>query len=225
MTKVWPHQIKVVIFDCDGTLTDTEWAYGWVHEQLTGSKLTWDLRPLLMGVSAVETCAILIERYHLDVTVDELVKRRTALLQQCWHDIRLMPGADEITDRLTARGIPFCVATASRNFANKAATRPEFFAKFHHAITGNDIQRGKPNPDIFLLAASRWGDIAPAQALVFEDSPVGIKTANNAGMPSVFVPDPEMPDPRGSLAEADAVPTLTIKSLLDFDFDLFDWSI
>jgi pseudouridine-5'-monophosphatase len=82
----------------------------------------------------------------------------------------------------------------------------------------------KPHPEIFLLAAARWGDIRPEQALVFEDSPVGIKTANNAAMPAVFVPDPDMPDQQGALAELGAVPTVTIKSLLDFDFDLFDWA-
>jgi pseudouridine-5'-monophosphatase len=177
-----------------------------------------------MGKSAVDTCKILIDHYRLDTTVSELVERRTELLRQCWHEIRLLPGADEITDRLAARRISFCIATSSRQFATKAAARPEFFAKFHHAITGNDIQHGKPNPDIFLLAAARWGDIKPEQALVFEDSPVGIKTANNAGMPAVFVPDSEMEDRQGALAEVGAVPTVTIKSLLDFDFDQFDWA-
>jgi pseudouridine-5'-monophosphatase len=196
--------------------------YAWVNEQLTGCKPTWALKPLLMGKSAVDTCKILIDHDHLDTTVNELAERRTELLRECWHDIRLLTGADEITDRLAARGISFCITTSSRQFATKAAARPEFFAKFYHAIIGNDIQHGKPNPDIFLLAAARWGDIKPEQARVFEDSPVGIKRANNAGMPAVFVPDPEMEDQQGALAEVGAVPTVTIKSLLDFD--QFDWA-
>ena len=53
MTFVWPTPIKAVIFDNDGTLLDTEWAYTWVHKEITGHELDWELKPQLMGKNAI----------------------------------------------------------------------------------------------------------------------------------------------------------------------------
>jgi pseudouridine-5'-monophosphatase len=225
MAKVWPHPIKAVIFDNDGTLMDTEWAYSWVHEQLTGHKLDWDLKPRLMSKNALETCQIMVEYYHMDITPEELVVKRTELVSQCWKDIRLLPGALELVTELEKRNIPLCIATSSRKtqFEKKAANVRDFVARFHHVITGSDITKGKPDPEIFLTALSKFEGVRPEEALVFEDAPIGAKGATNAGMPVVLVPDKEM-NVEQAIAEQDLVPTIILPSLAEFNFELFDWN-
>ncbi|OHT09574.1 Pseudouridine-5'-monophosphatase [Tritrichomonas foetus] len=226
MTKIWPTPIKAIIFDNDGTLVDTEWAYSWAHKQITGEELSWDLKPQLMGKSSIETCVFLINHYHLDIKPEDLVVKRTDMLTDCWKKVELLPGADQITSEFHARGIPMSIATSSRRpvFEQKTENHQTLVHRMHHVVCGSEVKRGKPNPDIFQLCLQKFeSEIKPEETLVFEDSPLGVKAANEAGMPCVFVPDPNM-DVETSLSEAKAKATIIIKSLEDFDFNSFEWA-
>ena len=90
-------------------------------------------------------------------------------------------------------------------------------------VCGNEVQAGKPEPDLFLAALNKFEGIKPEEALVFEDSPLGILAANRGGMPSVFVPDPHV-DIEKSLMNEGASATYIIPSLHEFDFSKFIWS-
>jgi pseudouridine-5'-monophosphatase len=92
-----------------------------------------------------------------------------------------------------------------------------------HCTTGDDVSRGKPDPDLFLHALARWDGVRPDEVIVFEDSPLGVEAANRAGMPAVFVPDKQMVA-CGAFAGMTAKPVLTITSLEEFDFELFRWA-
>lgn len=225
MTKVWNHPIKAIIFDNDGTLMDTEWAYSWAHEQITGEKLTWDMKPLLMGKSTLETCQFLVERYHLDTTPEKLVEHRTKIVEQCWPKVQLLPGAEDLVNKLWEKKIPMSIATSSRRmvFNQKAQSHQDFVGKMHHIICGSDVTHGKPHPEIFIVALEKFENVKPEEALVFEDSPLGVKAANSAGIPCVFVPDENM-DAEAMLADQEAKALITIKSLKDFDFSQFEWA-
>lgn len=218
--------IKACIFDNDGTLLDTEWAYEWSHEQLTGHKLDTALKAKLMGKSSKETCEMVVKMYNLNETPEEFGVRRTALLDTCWHDIKLLPGAEALCRKLHEMGIKMGVATASRNhvFARKISGNEEFYKLFDPIICGNEVSRGKPAPDIFLAAMGKWENIKPEECIVFEDSPLGIKAANRAGMPSVFIPDPRL-NVQEVLAAEDALPTYIIPSLEKFDWNSFNWAV
>jgi pseudouridine-5'-monophosphatase len=80
-----------------------------------------------------------------------------------------------------------------------------------HVICRDEVEHGKPEPDLFLAAFHKWEGINPVNAIMFEDSPLGIAAANRAGIPTVFVPDPHV-DPVESLRESDAKPILALAS-------------
>ncbi|KAL1470039.1 hypothetical protein MTO96_040708 [Rhipicephalus appendiculatus] len=108
-------------------------------------------------------------------------------------------------------------STMPHAFALKMAHHRSVLSLFNHVlILGRDpeVKHGKPNPDIFLVAASKFYD-HPQPVLVFEDTPAGVTAALDAGMQVVMVPDPRMDQANRSRA------TLCIDSLVDFKPELF----
>jgi len=105
-------------------------------------------------------------------------------------------GVERLLRHLHAHGIPIAIATSShsRSFALKTARHDEIFSLFSTIVRGDDpeVKRGKPSPDIFQMASSRFPSppASPANVLVFEDAPNGIQAAKAAEMWAVMVPDP-----------------------------------
>lgn len=223
-SRVWPHQIHAVIFDNDGLLLDTEPIGAKVHEQLTGHHFEIDFRRKLMGLTAPDACKLIVEKFNLPYTWEEFSKMRDEILVKVFPTAELFAGAKELVQELIARKIPISVATSSSrtNFESKIVNHKEFFSQFNKITCGNEVSKGKPDPEIFLTSMKQLGFLKPENILVFEDAPSGVKAANNAGMAVVMVPDHELPV-QIALEEVDAHPTVILKSLKDFDFNAFDW--
>ena len=221
---LWDKPIKGVIFDNDGTLMDTEWVYSVAHKEMTGRDLEWSFKIHLMGKTPIEACRMTVEHYGLTEDPEVFCARRTELVEKYWPTIPMMPGAEALIKKLKEMGIRQSIATASnhKGFDMKSSGHRDIVAYMDHVICGDDVEKGKPEPDLFLAALHKWDGIAAENALVFEDSPLGIKAANRAGIPAIFIPDSHM-DAEAALKEYDAVPILTIKSLEDFPFDRFNW--
>lgn len=216
--------IKLIIFDNDGTLMNTEWVYGVAHKMCTGHELVWDLRLNLMGRTPHEASKIIIDHYGLNETPESLTERRTKIVYQYWPSIPLMPGAKAIVDEFKKRALKMTIATASYRpeFDLKASGHKDFVALMDHVICADDVKNGKPAPDLFLKALSMFEGIKPEEALVFEDSPLGIRAANLAGMASVFIPAKDL-NAEESLAQYNAKPTCIINTLENFDFSQFSF--
>jgi HAD superfamily hydrolase (TIGR01509 family) len=98
-----------------------------------------------------------------------------------------MPGAEQILRRARAAGYRLALATSGmRRHANVSLEETGLAGSFDAEATGDEVAHGKPEPDLFLLAAERL-DVAPEQALVLEDSPLGVEAATRAGMRSLAV--------------------------------------
>ena len=100
-----------------------------------------------------------------------------------------MPGAREALDELHAAGYPLALATST--YRSKAISRLDRFGlrdMFASITTGDEIENGKPAPDIFLLAAERMG-VDPARCAVIEDSHNGVRSGHAAGAQVFMVPD------------------------------------
>jgi pseudouridine-5'-monophosphatase len=189
-----------VIFDVDGLLLDTEPFYTQAHQAMAaryGKVFDWTVKSKMIGLRAEDSAYVMLTALQLPLSVEEYLEQRKQMLEKLFPKAQPLPGAVRLTKHLHRAGIPQAVATSSDRhyFELKITQHKEWFSIFDCLITGDDpeIKRGKPAPDMFLLAAKRMQAL-PASCLVFEDSPAGIEAARAAGMFAVAVPDPNMDD-------------------------------
>ena len=185
------HPVRMVIFDCDGVLIDSEGLTDRVVAATIG-ELGWAIAPdecrsRFLGISFHDMVPLIETAMgnRLDANwVDRLVDRLIAVFAQ---EVEPVPGARDALDGVAATGLPWRIASNS--------SFKEMDAKFSRAgwtdlvrgrlHSGVEIVarggRGKPAPDIFLEAAAAEG-IDPAHCLVVEDSATGARAARAAGM-------------------------------------------
>ncbi|EDW84088.1 uncharacterized protein Dwil_GK13331 [Drosophila willistoni] len=186
------------IFDLDGLLLDTETIYEEVTAEIAakyGKTYTVDTRFRVMGTTYRRSAEIVIEECELPITVDEYLDQYMRMCAERVLTVPLLEGAERLLRHLHATKIPFALGTSSgaEMVQLKTTNHRELFTLFDHLVCGStdkDVKNGKPAPDIFLIAASRFKDPpAPEKCLVFEDSPNGVQAGLNAGMQTVMVPD------------------------------------
>ena len=190
--------ITHVIYDMDGLLLDTEPFYTEVTQAIVGRyghTFDWSLKSRMIGKKAIDSARILVEGLDLPITPEDYLRERESMLAELFPSAKPMPGARRLTEHFSRHGIPQAVASSShrRDFELKITRHREWFECFQCVVLGDDpeVKRGKPAPDIFVVAAARLG-AQPAQCLVLEDAPSGVDAAHAAGMYVVAVPNPEM---------------------------------
>ncbi|GAQ81640.1 Glycerol-3-phosphatase [Klebsormidium nitens] len=193
-------KITHILFDMDGLLLDTERFYTIVQVEILkrfGKTFDWALKSKMIGKPALDAAKIFIDETGLqdELAPEGFLEEREEMLAKLFPDANLLPGVDRMVRHLAAKRVPMAVATSShrRHYELKTTRHKDFFKLFHHVITGDDpaVKKGKPAPDIFEAAASRFDPPAPAPeyVLVFEDAPSGVRAARAAEMSVVMVPD------------------------------------
>ncbi|XP_075152260.1 pseudouridine 5'-phosphatase-like Gs1l isoform X2 [Haematobia irritans] len=212
------------IFDMDGLLLDTEPVYEEVIRQIATSHnkpYPLEVRLKLMGTTENRTAEIVVNDLNLPITTDEFLQNFHELCRQRLSNCAIKQGAERLLRHLHKHNVPFCLATSSgQDMVEIKITRhQELFKLFNHRVCGStdpEVKNGKPAPDIFLIAASRFPDKPqPADCLVFEDAPNGVKAAHSAGMQVVMVPDERVP------IEMSALATQRLLSLEEFKPELY----
>ncbi|MDY3127582.1 MAG: HAD family phosphatase [Corynebacterium sp.] len=223
-----PSRPRAVFWDMDGTLTDTEPLWGiatYELAELLGGKLTPELRAKTVGgtfASTLEICAATAQR---SLTPEDYPRYREWMFKRVSElfadQLTVFPGVRELLSELKAAGIPMLVTTNTvRSLADPAiaAIGSDYFTG---SICGDEVERGKPAPDMYVEAARR-ARCSPGQAVVFEDSTAGMTAATAAGCFVIGLPADErivIPDgvvPISSLHSSNHLDGVTVQNIFDW---------
>ncbi|MFV0561291.1 MAG: HAD family hydrolase [Enterococcus sp.] len=189
-------KINAVIFDMDGLLFDTEMVY-YQATQIVADAMSFpydkELYLRFLGVSDEEVWA----NYHelfADFGQETVQKFIDASYQKTLElfssgTVSLKPGVLELLDFLDEQAIPRVIASSNnRQVIDMLLEKNALMDRFHGIVSAENVQRAKPDPEIFLLAQQKLGTVKE-QTLILEDSQNGIIAANRAEIPVIMVPD------------------------------------
>ena len=208
--------MKAAIFDLDGTLIDLFEmhlkAFQETVRKHAGVEFTREDLVAGYGLRGEEIVELFLEKEGVDgVDVGELTEERVEFALKGAGDVAVLPGVIKLLGELKAGGILLAVGTsARRNMTLKVLEEGGLAEYFEVVVAIDDVENGKPAPDIFLSAAAKMS-VHPEKCVVFEDSIYGIRAAKTAGMKSIAVLyDSHTPE---QLKKEDA--DLTVESLSD----------
>lgn len=183
---------RAYLFDCDGTIVDSmplhyvawkkalrEWNCEFGEEVF----YAWGGRPTAEIISALN------KMQRLSMPVESVARRKEELYFELLPQLKAVP---EVLEHIEAQHgrIPFAVVSGSARESVMASLETlKLLHRFETLVCAGEYQKSKPDPEAFLLAASKLG-MAPKECLVFEDTEMGIQAATAAGMASVKVPPP-----------------------------------
>jgi HAD superfamily hydrolase (TIGR01509 family) len=200
--------IEGVVFDLDGLLIETEEIWDEVREAVVrerGARWTESAQRDMMGMSSTEWSRYMHDELGVPDPPEEingLVVERMA--ERYREHLPLLPGAVEAVERIAARW-PLAVASSSnRPLIDLVLELAGLAAYFRVTVSSEEVERGKPAPDVYLEAARRLG-VAPECCAAVEDSESGIRSAKAAGMRVIAIPNRSFRPSDDALASADVM--------------------
>jgi HAD superfamily hydrolase (TIGR01509 family) len=197
-----------VIFDMDGVLVDSEGAWDAAREAYTReSGGTWraSAQREMMGMSSTEWSRYMHDELGVPADPaqisDDVVRR---MLDGYRERLPLIAGAPEAVERMAARWPLGLASSANRPLIDRVLAQSGLDRHFRATVSSEEVEHGKPAPDVYLEAARRLG-VDPRQAAAVEDSHNGILAAANAGMRTIAIPNPAFPPGDDAVARADIV--------------------
>ena len=202
-------RFRAVIFDLDGLLADSEPWWNQIDTKLLaeyGVAYRGEDHRNVLGISYRLATEFYKNAFHISASVEELIRRRAEIASEFFAKrVGLFPLAKATLERL--REMKLCLALATSSVS--ASARP-FLERtgirhfFDIIVTGDQIGRGKPHPDIYLITAEKL-QLNSNGCLVIEDALAGITAARAANMRVAAIPDTRFVDPCEYTKEADYV--------------------
>ena len=185
--------IDAVIFDMDGSLVDSMWMWRAIDIEYLGRygiALPEDLQEKIEGMSFNETAVYFKNHFSIPESLEQIMEEWNRMAwDKYMYEVPLKKGIPEFLEGCRNSGIRLGIATSnSRVLVENVAEVHNLRDYFSCIMTGTDVLRGKPNPDIYLAVAEGLG-VSPERCLVFEDIVAGILAGKNAGMRVCAVED------------------------------------
>ena len=201
--------IRAVIFDLDGVLADSEPWWNKIDAKLLaeyGATYRGEYHRDVLGVSYRLAIEFYKEKFGISASTEELMRRRGEIAIEFFANrVGLFPNAKRVLEELRQIQPPDRLALATSSVSASARPfldRHQLTQFFEVIITGDEIERGKPAPDIYLRTAEKLA-IAANECLVIEDSLSGIAAAKAAHMRVAAIPDRRFVDPDDYKKEGD----------------------
>ena len=198
-------EVAAVAFDLDGVLLDSETAWVDVKRAFTEeSGGRWQERAQLdmLGMSSIEWSRYMHDELGVPVPPERISSEvAERLVEQYRQRLPLLPGAVEAV-RSLGRDWPLALATSSnRNVIDLALEKSGLTGSFAATVSSEEVDRGKPAPDVYLEAARRL-NAQPSDCVAIEDSTNGIRSAHAAEMAVIAIPNKDFPPEPEALALA-----------------------
>ena len=184
--------VKAVIFDWDGTLADTKKAVVQSFQKVLGEagcRVSDEFIERRMGIGTKKT---IIEafgecRMRLDVsTLEKLAKEKIRIQAELTDIVTLLEGATELLEALQGKTKIALATMSSRKVVEKLLPEKKIESYFDVVVTADEIDKPKPDPEVFLVSAAKLG-VKPEDCVVVEDSIFGVKAAKAAEMKCIAV--------------------------------------
>ena len=199
--------VQAVVFDLDGVLIDSEERWSDAREALVreaGGTWTEDASTAMQGMSSTEWSAYLRDELGVDMEPEAISREVVRRMEEGYRDeLPLLPGAVEAVQALAGRFPLALASSANRELIDLALEEAGLAPCFAASVSSEEVERGKPAPDVYLEAARRLG-VEAGRCAAVEDSSNGLRSAHAAGMAVVAVPNRAYPPAEDALALADA---------------------
>lgn len=184
MTFSIPNDVRGLIFDCDGTLADTmplhyqAWTAAMKHH---GAEFPEALFWEMAGIPTIKIIELLNQKHGWNVPVIDAAELKEKFYIELIDKVKpIEPVADVV--RQYAGKLPMAVATGgTRAIVTRTLRAVNLLQEFQAIVTADDVEHGKPAPDIFIESARRL-NVPPENCLVFEDADLGVQAARAAGI-------------------------------------------
>jgi 16S rRNA pseudouridine516 synthase len=191
--------LRAVIFDLDGVLADSEPWWNQIDAKLLrhyGADYHGEYHREVLGVSYGLAIDFYKKAFGISAPTEELMRRRGEIAQEFFADrVGLFPNAKPVLEKLRGMHLRLALATSSVGAsARPFLDRHQITKLFEVIVTGDEIERGKPDPDIYLHTSEKLG-VPNHQCLVIEDSLSGITAGKAANMRVAAIPDRRFVDP------------------------------
>jgi HAD superfamily hydrolase (TIGR01509 family) len=214
--------IDAVVFDLDGVILDSEELWDDVRERLARERGgRWSERATtdMMGMSSTEWSRYLHDVVGLREPPEEINREVVSRMVERYDErLPLIDGSVAAVHRLAARWPLGLASSSNRELIDHALDASELAPFFRVTVSSEEVERGKPAPDVYLEAARRLG-VDPTRCSAVEDSASGIRSAHTAGMQVVAIPNRAFPPPQDVLDSAtlvlDSISELAPDRLLD----------
>lgn len=198
LSMIHEKKVKGVLFDMDGIIIDTERLYTrfWM-EAANSLGIPMKLEHAL-GIRATNhaDAEAKLKTWFGPETSHKAIRDRRIEMMEAYieeNGVELKPGIYELMEYLKAHGIKTAIATSSPvDRVEKHLAGKNLYEKFDEIVTAYMVKKGKPEPDIYILAAEKLG-LKPEECIALEDSPSGITSAYRAGCRTIMIPDQDEP--------------------------------